>query len=306
MKTIGIYFIILGHFFSIGHKFIYVFNVPVFFIISGFLFKKECKESLFWRKTWYNLIVPLILISIIAFTYHCTISIIDGNFKTKHLIKFCLGLFIGLQYSVRTCWFVYSLLLIRIIFQYCNKIVLIILFFIFLICAYLYNISDYIIPPNSIVNVLTAYPFFFLGNLFSSHKDKINKVENRFILVFLFCINLLLIYLCGKYNDYVWMWKCGFGNNIFLFLLGGLSGTLTIYSISKLIDKNLYIVSTISKGTILILGFHYIIIEQLQKLYFAPFMEYIISLLILILFVPLIILCEKHFPLLLGKLRINR
>ena len=40
MKTIGMYCIILGHFLSIGHKYIYVFSVPLFFVISGFLNKK--------------------------------------------------------------------------------------------------------------------------------------------------------------------------------------------------------------------------------------------------------------------------
>lgn len=41
MKAIGMYFIVAGHFFPIGYKYIYVFNVPLFFILSGFLCKKE-------------------------------------------------------------------------------------------------------------------------------------------------------------------------------------------------------------------------------------------------------------------------
>ena len=37
MKAIGIYLVVLGHFFSVGEKFIYVFHVPLFFLISGFV-----------------------------------------------------------------------------------------------------------------------------------------------------------------------------------------------------------------------------------------------------------------------------
>ena len=39
MKVIGMYLIVYGHFSSYGHKFIYTFSVPLFFMISGFLFK---------------------------------------------------------------------------------------------------------------------------------------------------------------------------------------------------------------------------------------------------------------------------
>ena len=57
MKTIGIYFIVLGHFFSIGYKFIYVFNVPLFFLISGFLCKKE-KDNRYTPNTTKNSTLP--------------------------------------------------------------------------------------------------------------------------------------------------------------------------------------------------------------------------------------------------------
>lgn len=41
MKAWGMYFIVLGHFFSIGSAYVYVFNVPLFFIVSGFLYKYD-------------------------------------------------------------------------------------------------------------------------------------------------------------------------------------------------------------------------------------------------------------------------
>ena len=50
MKTIGIYLVILGHFQSVLEKFIYIFHVPLFFIISGILCKKESCHNIFWNK----------------------------------------------------------------------------------------------------------------------------------------------------------------------------------------------------------------------------------------------------------------
>ena len=37
MKTMGMFFIIYGHLFSYGYSYVYAFNVPVFFILSGFV-----------------------------------------------------------------------------------------------------------------------------------------------------------------------------------------------------------------------------------------------------------------------------
>ena len=41
MKALGMYLIVAGHFFSVGDKYLYIFSVPVFFVISGFLNKRE-------------------------------------------------------------------------------------------------------------------------------------------------------------------------------------------------------------------------------------------------------------------------
>lgn len=49
MKTLGIYFIIAGHCFGPGYKIVYAFSVPLFFVISGFLYKIESVFHVFLR-----------------------------------------------------------------------------------------------------------------------------------------------------------------------------------------------------------------------------------------------------------------
>ena len=41
MKVLGMFFIIYGHLFTYGYQYAYAFNVPVFFVLSGFLFKED-------------------------------------------------------------------------------------------------------------------------------------------------------------------------------------------------------------------------------------------------------------------------
>lgn len=115
MKTIGMYFIVLGHFFTYGYKYIYVFSVPVFFVISGFLSKKEANYRLFWKKMWYNLIVPMFLICFIYFI--CNSIIIPFNhILSLTRIKFYLVYsLLGFQSSLGTLWFVYTLAILNII-----------------------------------------------------------------------------------------------------------------------------------------------------------------------------------------------
>ena len=70
MKAIGIGLIVYGHFFSLYDIYVYVFSVPLFFLISGFLCKKESDDKVFWKKLWYNLITPMLII--------CTINYLIG------------------------------------------------------------------------------------------------------------------------------------------------------------------------------------------------------------------------------------
>lgn len=57
MKAIGMALIVYGHFFSFFDIYVYVFSVPLFFLISGFLSKVETDNKLFFKKLWYNLAI---------------------------------------------------------------------------------------------------------------------------------------------------------------------------------------------------------------------------------------------------------
>ncbi len=118
MKAIGIYLIVYGHLFSVGHWYVYTFSVPLFFLISGFLCKREENLSLFWKKIWYNLVLPLLLISFINYAIGSIFAIIKGNYDVGGLWKFLIDLLLGFHSSVGSLWFVYTLILLKIIHQH--------------------------------------------------------------------------------------------------------------------------------------------------------------------------------------------
>ena len=310
MKSIGIYFIVLGHFFSVGDKYIYVFNVPLFFVISGFLSKKETDDKVFWRKLWYNLIVPMIIISTINYLYACAQLLLSGTFELKFIAYFIFHILFGFHAGFGNCWFVYTLVLLKIVHQYCRNCKLLYWGIVpTLITAYLYNhfdlshISGYLVAPNSIVNFCTAFPFFTAGIFLKTKTDYISSLNSKALLCFVFLTGASIVYICGHFNDYVWMYHCGYGNHLFLFLTGGIAGTCSIFALSKMLKHTPAFILSLSKGTILILGFHGYFISLFRENFHRSIADFCFSAFIVGVFVPIILITEKHFPLIMGKYR---
>lgn len=313
MKSIGFYFIVLGHFFSIGDKYVYVFNVPLFFVISGFLCKRESSSSVFWKKLWYNLIVPMVIIITLNFVISCIIDIFHNTFQFSDLFLFFPEAIIGMGCVLHECWFIYTLILAKVIYHFLygwKAHFALIVFFLFV--AYLYNQYDiygYALYkyPNSIANVLTAYPFFAIGIFFRRYRFFLNEWNSKSGLFVLFIIGLGLIYVCGNNNDYVWMFACGYGGNFLYFLVGGISGVCAVFSLSKLLNSYPTVIKHISVGAIIILGFHMYFIDFIREyLLERSMLDYVFAVLIMAVFIPIIIILEKKFPIILGKFRVVR
>ncbi len=312
MKTIGMYFIVLGHFFTVGFVYVYVFSVPLFFLISGFLCKREENSISFWRKIWYNLAVPMLILSIANFLYKYLRWPDDNPVEIHNIYGFVIGLSVGMQNVLGACWFIYTLIVIKILYQFSPKISYSIAYgCLCLVGAYLYNtISFPDFPyreyPNAIVNVCTAYPFFLFGNILRRYKEVIDEFNNKLYLFVILLIGIAVIYLCGEFNGYVWMYLCGYGNNIPLFLLGGIAGTVSVFALSKLIGRCPRFVEILSIGTILILGVHGKMIDEIRVWTTPSAFDLFYAALIVLVFVPLTKLALTYFPAILGMMRVNK
>ena len=311
MKALGIYLIVLGHFYSIGEKFIYVFHVPLFFVISGFLNKKEADGRVFWRKLWFNLAVPMLLMAVMNFLYHCVLQLFKGSFTIIDVYWFVRNLVFGMVSGLDTLWFVYTLMLLKIIYQFChsnNNFYA--LTAVMLALAFVYNNSDlsmypfFISEPNAIIDLCTAFPFFVFGVLMRKYREILNALNNKAMLIVTFAFGLFLVALCNTYNGYVGLFCCNYGGNLFLFLVGAIAGTVMIWALSKLFGCSPKAINVISRGTIIILGFHKMMIDLVWAFFTPSVFDVVFAILITLLFIPLIIAIEKYFPLLAGKYRI--
>lgn len=311
LKTMAIFLIIAGHCDVPGAKYIYVFSVPCFFIISGFLSKKESSSSVFWTKMWWNLILPMFLFVLITLFLHSMFQFALGQFQWSfvwHSIIRAIAGFISV--GLWRMWFVYTLILCKILYQYIpeRKIYLFLLNVLFLLVTWWLNTSlKSQIFENANLNVLLAMPFFSIGVLFHPFKSLANNLSIKTILL-VFVVDVLFVYISGVYNDQVMLYRCSYGSNLFLCIIGGVAGTLVLYSIS-LLTQDLFdkLSGIVGGGTLIILALHFEIITLIQRiLSISGLLLYVESLIVLLVCIPIILFTKKYTPVLYGKYRVQK
>lgn len=333
-KAIGIYLVVLGqygYFLNIPFKNnllwnvvfnIYSFHVPLFFIISGYLFKfTSIKTSL--SKGFRQLIIPYLLLSLISLILGLTNLFLTDELSKQRILDNILGIIsasdFGKVYSHYSIplWFVYSLFFIKMYMEIAKNIrnnwILYLLLIITIAGGGLTIYRNDGILAFRISSTITGLSFFCIGFY---AKTYINKIKSFKIygLVILFVISLMLLIISLHFNmDYnhkpgLSVFSSKFGRHPLLFYSGGIAGTLMIMSLSQILSrfKNRMIL-TISNGTIIVLGIHQVIYFVFKgfitsnNLYFAIFF----SLFILAICYVIIRISAKYFPLLLGNRKLS-
>lgn len=313
MKVYGLYFIVLGHFFPSYSSYIYAFNVPLFFIVSGILSSKERDFNTFINKSIFNLIIPVFIIMVIIYIWDC-LTHSEISFNIKSLSRFPNAL-IGMQGvncggGLGACWYIYTLFVLKFMWQILPKQILRILLVLLPITA-VFLTKNGITPGNSIFSVTVAYPFFWFGIFLRQYIDKLNNINLNWKTFALTGINLFILIIVGRFNWIFYMYLNTYGRYLILAIIGGIAGTYVVYTMAILSERyfntNKYL-RTLSVGSIVILGFHNSIIMDFMRLHNVSINDYnvlLYSLLIMLLFIPINMFLEKYCPIIMGK-RVHR
>jgi len=165
LKAIGMFFIVLGHF-SPPHlsEWIYTFNVPLFFFVSGFLAKREISWKIFIRKIGKGLLLPYFIFCVILNITYIIQNVTDGR-------RICM-LFTGWIFGFHSIdgmagclnmWFVYCLFIVRLLYQTFHKDKYAYSFIILCVIGLTIYHNSGLTWKSSFVNLFYAYPFFMLG-----------------------------------------------------------------------------------------------------------------------------------------------
>ncbi len=235
-KGIGIILVVIGHFHpdaapEYWMKFrdiLYTFHMPLFFMLSGFLYKhaKYSYPTLIKIKI-RRLLYPFITIAAIFF-----------------ILKYFSGLFFRLEYPVGLdsifalfldpvnsykplLWFVHALFIIFLVFPLLRNIIKnnFVILAIFILLNILIG-NDYLIIGKALANI----PFFIVGTILRENNELLNKIASKnwartIALAVIFFATYLISEIAPKSSlDYI------------LRLILGLSGAICVINISILID----------------------------------------------------------------------
>ena len=259
-------------------KIIYSFHMPLFMMVSGYLFyysfeKRDLKELIIHRAK------PLIQCIVVGniITYFAT-TVVFSIFRGE----FGLTILSGWINSFSGLWFLWSVLSASTIVAIISKkisqpIIQILLLFCGIIIVFLF--------PNGTLNAY-VYPYYIIGFLFAKYKNRINKwiLNLRYISLLLFPISLFFfhkehyIYTSGLfgngYTQSIWeiiqidatRWVVGF--------IGCIFALTVIYGLVALFEKSL--------GS----GLRKILLRPLEKAGSSSLQIYVLSMIFVSSYLP--------------------
>lgn len=278
MKCIGIILIVMGHIPITNrpiHDWIFSFHVALFFFISGYLHKVVPMNMGFIRKNIYSLIlvtVPYFIINRI-FVAMQNLVFYQDKFNINDILTQPFFLYITGSSNMGVMWFVVALFWMRIIFntivQYFTQKesawILLLLFTILSVSAYY---SGFRLNYYQLSAVMLAMPIYCLGYLIKQGEWAERYIINlsRTAKLFVTFIFLLLTILFTKIFSSINLNALEVGTNIFSYYLQTTVGVAFIFTLSVLLPCHKIIVN-ISNGTMVILGFHMILIQCIKLVY---------------------------------------
>lgn len=307
---------IIGHRGSVNEqytKFIFSFHIPMFFILSGMLYHPVRPIETI-TKVSKTLLLPFVIITCIWLIYNY-ILIIKNKIAIEVLVSYILGAFIspGNNYMsfhpiCEYLWFLIALAEIRVLLSFSNNICKMI--YISCVCLLLKLVFKHfeIHLPFALSSAFLEMPFFVIGYIGSNFFINLySKIINYVCFPFCTIVTIML----SLYNERIDINNNIFGNNMILYLLCGLIGTIGLFALSKILSYNinhyiLSVVRTLSSGTLLMIGFSAFLTSFFQDLAqdfnWMPysFRGLLIGFCVLMMFIPITLCVKKIFPALLG------
>ena len=280
----------------------YQFHMPAFFIISGILFHP---------KGIYNELktfgIPILFFGIVNLVYNISLCLSSNNIDDifNYVGDSIKSLLLSSQITwFQGYWFVFTLMLLRILMEFnvIRKYKYILLIFSIIYCC----IDNYLaVPPvlreSKPYHIISSLPFFVIGMGIKEKKLAINygKFETKLLGL---CLFFVLSIIQGRTD----LAGYKFGISYLFFLLNAVLGSWLLFNVCIHFPYRKW-VETLGIGTFLILGIHKILYIRINIFFFSilhfrpPYMPIFVGILVLIICYPLIYFCKSSFPLLLGK-----
>lgn len=268
-KGIGIILVVLGHLVCYNSKLsciIFSFHMPLFFFISGVLYKDKNNRLFdFVKHKFKTLLVPYLCFWFIALLFF----IVKGIIKEFNVKEFLYDIYTGApnQYYMGSIWFILCLFFVELLFYICYKklkcnnqvIIILSLFILAYIGANIYKLSDFCkggVLPLQLHSVPMGLFFYSLGFLLKNEfQTEIFKRQKFKIFMVVSVITLGISWTNGWVNIGVPQY-----NNFFYYIFFSLSGVIFVLILSLWV-KNSKILKFIGRNSMIIFSLHGVFIK---------------------------------------------
>lgn len=316
LKALGLWLMVLGHANLTDGTLkiaIFSFHMPLFFVISGYLFKyRGIKEQVV--KSWKTILVPYFIVNALCLILNLISAFKHGELTLSFLWDNAFPIFVGLGYNsgeyTPVCppmWFFYVMFFLQILINIVGRNIL---HCVILVTASL--LSCWVMKMNNINttipfdSLLMAIPFFYLGmgikSFIKGFALKMGVLSYGATLV-LMIIGLIV----GMYNGRVDMNSFNFGSSILLFYTSASATCCALLYISLHIGGG-KLAKTIAVGAPIIVGFN-LTTTPIIKIFVAilfpnltwnNYIGIIVSLVSLCILLMVSMVAQRYLPAILG------
>lgn len=306
-KAIAIYLIVLGHFPEVPFPLLYTFHVPVFFFISGYLFRPLPAAASLMR-VQRRLLVPYVLGYILLVIFNgFEISNFDRALIQKQLWGIVYGTHSYPYFISAPLWFLPALAIVEIMYDFFVRRSHLLYITLLSISIYLYTAG--------VVNLILSFDlallglnFFLAGRIFRHYRiaESLAKLP-RCTLASIFIVLSMAVYDFARQGN-VWFAGPSYSRSV----LGGLCGIMMLITFSMLLPKWISessLLRKIADTTLFILMFHIVFLRRItMRLEFLhlqniPLKIFLSTSTVLLILIPIGLLARRYFPELVGQSR---
>lgn len=278
LKGVAIILVVLGHCWLVEYRifwFIYRFHMPLFFCISGYLFNKKNNYKSFLISKIKTIIVPYIIFFI--FSYIISINFLGENITPNQMLTY---MFLNGKYcSIVNNWAIWYLPLFFIVsnlFYFIAKIKKEKIFYIILVALVVITVPVNILLqkitvdsyiPFSIQALTPGLLFMLIGYLYKLNKEKINntKIFKKFIFLKSFILCFVGLAISIENFDQI------INVTTYTYIITALLIIQFIITLTRKCNNKL--ICYIGRNSLIILGFHRVILFLFQFYKFEKILE---------------------------------
>jgi len=319
LKGVGILLVILGHL-KVPHdlsKFIFSFHMPLFFFISGFVFKSKD----YWPFTvdkFKRIMIPYYVFSALSFFLYYVSNTGNSNLTVK---DFILGTLLGISNDFYLAWnvvlwFLPSLFFINVLVNSLYAISKVFLYVfasgLFFVALVLVGNQDTTFLFFHIGSALLMLPFFIAGflvkenyNVFNQKIASMNNIVPFVITAFLFLTGVTISFLNDRTPDvriHIVGTPLFFYCGAMLIILGLVFFFHLIFSLFG--SLQLRVLAWLGVNSLLIMCIHLKLratsVKIMDRIPIDDHYRVCQALLIIILCIPLVFIFNKYLPMAIG------